>query len=80
MSTKTVAMLLIGVIIGGTVGYFGNLYVTNPILTDFQTRLYDLEEDYDNLEASFNELSIEKTQLEDQLDTLQVVYAELQSE
>ena len=80
MSTKTVAMLLIGVIIGGSVGYFGNLYVTNPILTDFQTRLYDLEEDYDNLEASFNELSIEKTQLEDQLDTLQVVYAELQSE
>jgi hypothetical protein len=80
LSTKTVAMLLIGVIIGATAGYFGNVYLTQPILTDLQTRLYDLEEDHDNLETSFNELSNEKTDLEQQLETLQVVYAELQTE
>jgi len=80
LSTKTVAMLLIGVIIGGTAGYFGNVYLTQPILTDLQTRLYDLEENYDNLETDFNELSNDKTDLEQQLETLQVVYAELQSE
>ena len=80
MSTKTVAMLLIGVIIGSTAGYFGNVYLTRPILTDLQTRLYDLEENYDNLETDFNTLSDEKTDLEQQLETLQVVYAELQSE
>ncbi len=80
MSTKTVAMLLIGVIIGATAGYFGNVYLTQPILTDLQTRLYDLEEDHYNLETSFDELSNEKTDLEQQLETLQVVYAELQTE
>ena len=73
-------MLLIGVIIGSTAGYFGNEYLTGPILTDLQTRLYDLEENYDSLEANFNELSTEKTELEEQLETLQVVYAELQTE
>jgi len=80
LSTKTVAMLLIGVIIGATAGYLGNVYLTQPILTDLQTRLYDLEEDHDNLETSFDELSNEKTDLEQQLETLQVVYAELQTE
>ena len=58
MNTKTLAMLLIGVIIGSTAGYFGNLMVTRPILTDLQDRLQTLEEDYDSLDASFNELSI----------------------
>jgi len=80
LNTKTIAMLLIGVIIGSTAGYFGNEYLTGPILTDLQTRLYDLEENYDFLEANFNELSTEKTELEEQLETLQVVYAELQTE
>ncbi len=80
LNTKTLAMLLIGVIIGSAAGYLGNEYMTRPILTDLQTRLYDLEENYDSLEANFKELSTEKTDLEEQLETLQVVYAELQEE
>jgi hypothetical protein len=77
---KTVAMLLIGIIIGSTAGYFGNIYLTQPILTDLQTRINDLENDHDSLEASYSELNTAKRDLENQLETLQVVYAELQTE
>ena len=73
-------MLLIGIIIGSTAGYFGNLIVTQPILTDLQNRLQTLEEDYDSLDANFNELSADKTNLEQQLETLQDAYAGLQAE
>ncbi len=80
MNTKTLAMLLIGVIIGSTAGYFGNVLVTRPILTDLQDRMQGIEDDYNSLDASFNELSTEKADLEQQLETLQSVYAELQAE
>ncbi|MFH1178807.1 MAG: hypothetical protein V1710_00450 [Candidatus Bathyarchaeota archaeon] len=80
MNTKTLAMLLISIIIGSTAGYFGNVLVTHPILTDLQDRMQTLEDDYDSLDASFNELSTEKADLEQQLETLQSVYAELQAE
>jgi hypothetical protein len=80
LNTKTLAMLLIGIIVGSTVGYFGNEFVTRPIRTDLQNRLYDLEQNYDSLEASFNELSADNEDLGQQLEALQVVYAELQAE
>ncbi|MBE0633657.1 hypothetical protein IH574_03725, partial [Candidatus Bathyarchaeota archaeon] len=51
MNTKTMAMLLIGIIIGSTAGYFGNVLVTRPILTDLQDRMQTLEDDYDSLDA-----------------------------
>ncbi|TRO52736.1 hypothetical protein E2P71_07270 [Candidatus Bathyarchaeota archaeon] len=80
MNTKTLAMLLIGVIIGSIAGYYGNLMVTQPILTDLQDRLQTLEDDYDSLDASFTELSADKAALEQQLETLQSAYADLQTE
>ena len=80
MNTKTIAMLLIGVIIGSVAGYYGNLMVTQPILRDLQDRLQTLEDDYDSLDASFTELSAEKADLEQQLETLQSAYADLQAE
>lgn len=80
MKTKTLAMLLIGVIIGSTAGYFGNQYFTKPMITDLQDRVQNLEEDYDELEANYSEVSEENTELETQLDSLQSAYAELQAE
>jgi hypothetical protein len=71
-------MLLIGIIIGASVGYFGNIYVTNPILTDFQSRLYKLDDDYNSLEANFTELDTEKKVLEQQIEVLQSEYDEIQ--
>ncbi|MFC1804079.1 hypothetical protein ACFL0D_08985, partial [Thermoproteota archaeon] len=53
---------------------------TQPILTDLQVRLQDLEDDYDALETQYNELSSDNSGLEQQLETLKVVYAELQAE
>lgn len=77
---KTLAMLLIGIIIGSTAGYFGNVLVTRPILTDLQDRLYTLEDNYNTLESNYNNLSEDKTDLEAQLETLQAAFAELQDD
>ncbi|MCW4011942.1 MAG: hypothetical protein NWF07_03010 [Candidatus Bathyarchaeota archaeon] len=80
MNTKTLAMLLIGIIIGSVGGYFGNYMVTKPILDDFQDRLYTLEGDYDTLESNYNNLTADYNDLEAQLETLQGAYSELQSQ
>jgi hypothetical protein len=80
LSAKTVAMLLIGVIIGSTVGYFGNVYLTQPILDDLKNRLNNLEGDYDDLEMQYTELSSQNSELKEQLNALQVVHSELQTE
>lgn len=80
MNTKTLAMLLIGIIIGSTVGYFGNVMVTRPILTDLQDRLYTLEDNYDTLESNYENLTADKIDLEAQLETLQSAFAELQDD
>ena len=69
MSTKTFAMLLIGIIIGSTAGYFGNELITRPIRDDLQIRLYSLEHDFESLEASFNELRSDYDELGVQLET-----------
>ena len=80
MNTKTLAMLLIGIIIGSTAGYFGNYMITKPILDDLQDRLYTLEEDYDTLESNYNNLTADHNELSDQLETLQSAYSDLQDE
>jgi uncharacterized membrane-anchored protein YhcB (DUF1043 family) len=73
-------MLLIGIIIGSTAGYFGNVMVTRPILTDLQDRLHTLEDNYDTLESNYENLTADKTDLEAQLETLQSAFAELQDD
>jgi hypothetical protein len=73
-------MLLIGVIIGSTAGYFGNELITRPIRDDLQTRLFGLEQDYESLEASLNELRADYEDLGHQLETLHEVNAVLQAE
>ncbi len=80
MNPKITATLLIGIIIGSTAGYFGNLLVTHPILTDLKDRLQNLEDEYDTLDANYNTMSTDKADLEQQLETLQTVYAELHAE
>jgi hypothetical protein len=73
-------MLLIGVIIGASAGYFGNTYLTQPILDDFQNRINELEDDHNALETQYSELSTQNEELKQQLDLLQEVHAELQIE
>jgi len=80
LNTKTLAMLLIGIIIGSVAGYFGNYMVTKPILDDFQDRLYTLEEDYDTLESNYNNLTSDHNDLQAQLETLQGAYSTLQNQ
>jgi hypothetical protein len=73
-------MLLIGIIIGSTAGYFGNELITRPIRDDLQTRLYSLEHDFESLEASFNELRSDYEELGVQLETLNEINTVLQAE
>jgi uncharacterized membrane-anchored protein YhcB (DUF1043 family) len=80
LSTKTLAMLLVGVIIGSAVGYFGNTMIMDPRINDLQSQINTLEEEYSELETDLEELTSDNADLDQQLETLQNAYSELQTE
>jgi hypothetical protein len=78
MASKSIALLLVGLIVGGALGIYGLDYVEIPGLGGGYRSLYEgLQEDYaaltedqEDLLASYDDLSVE-------LDTLQGAYEEL---
>lgn len=80
LSTKTLAMLLVGVIIGSAAGYSISTLLTGSIIEDFQLQIDDLEEKHIQLEADFDEVRSEKEDLEQQLLIIQREHSDLLDE
>ncbi len=80
MASKSIALLLVGLILGGALGIFGSDYIEIPGLSEDYRSLYEglqrdfasLADEHEDLLASYGELSAE-------LDALQGAYEELSS-
>jgi hypothetical protein len=80
MASKSIALLLVGLILGGALGIFGSDYIEIPGLSEDYRSLYEglqgdfatLTDEQEDLLASYDELSAE-------LDTLQGDYEKLSS-
>lgn len=80
LSTKTLALLLVGVILGSAAGYYVGTILTGSMIEDFQLQIDYLEEKYNQLEADFHEATSENADLEQKLSTIQQAYSDLLDE
>ncbi|MCW4049745.1 MAG: hypothetical protein NWE89_08410 [Candidatus Bathyarchaeota archaeon] len=70
MSAKTFALLVIGIILGGAAGYFGNNYLITPRIIELEDNVSQLTMDYEQLTIDHEVQGTEKTRLETQLTEL----------
>lgn len=77
MDSKVVAVFLIGIIAGGSLGYVGSYLLYNPQLDELTTEIDDYEERYEMLSQQQEGLQHEHESLLEQLEAISGEYEEL---
>ncbi len=87
LAGKSIVLLIVGLILGGTIGLLSSNYVSIPIISEDYHLLYEellidhntLSEEYDSLAMYYNELLIEFDKLQESYDELNIKYELLTS-
>jgi len=77
MDSKIVTVLIVGILLGGSLGYAGSYMIYNPQMDDLTAEIDDHEERYETLSQQIESLQNEHESLLEQFETISGEYEEL---